>query len=228
MVEHSQNGIGCRDPLVQHQLKCNGIKTTIMVGDCGWYDIDKIGDPVKYNGLIQKIVFTEPHNVIYQKQVFTILDTITKLFPDAIKIYSQHSKENSKTKIYEKYARDIGFVIRRSSHDVKNIRFYKDCDLHIGYRVHGYIAFLRNRIPAILFMEDGRGVGQGNAFDNIGCINAFENNSEKVVPNMELSKILTKYIKYYRRTKFKDFYKALKTIDTNYENMRSFLIKSVE
>lgn len=228
--------IGCRDPLVKKQLVTNGVIKCKMVGDCVWYDIDMLGKPLKYDGTIKKVVFTEPHSSIYIKQGFEIIKTICYLFPNATKIYSQHSKENSTIKKFEKFAKESGFEIYKCSHDSKKLEFYKECDLHIGYRLHGYIAFLRNRIPAILFMEDGRGIGMSQGLKSVGCLPAFidsslinnpEQSNERV-PDMELSRKLEDCIKHHLGNDFKDYNEVIEIIDKTYKaSMKPFILRNI-
>jgi Polysaccharide pyruvyl transferase len=40
------------------------------------------------------------------------------------------------------------------------LTFYKDCDLHVGYRVHAHIYRTSLNLPTVLITEDGRGRGQ--------------------------------------------------------------------
>jgi hypothetical protein len=52
-----------------------------------------------------------------------------------------------------------GCRIVDAAFDTAKIRFYRDCDLHIGYRVHAHLHFLSMRKPSFLLQEDGRGIG---------------------------------------------------------------------
>jgi|AntRauTorckE6833_2_1112554.scaffolds.fasta_scaffold21676_2 hypothetical protein len=223
---NSNYGIGCRDNLVMKQLIRNNIKKVTMVGDCAWYDIKSIGKPLNFNKEIKRIVFTEPHSPVFLEQTKHIILTIQKMFPDAEKIYSLHSSDNYLTKQYEEIAKNNGFIIKKCSHEIDKLDYYKECDLHIGYRVHGYISFLRIRKPAILIMEDGRGVGQGDVLKT-GCINAFEEGHDDVVADMNLPEKLIKMINYHRETDFKDYNTTLNFIDKNYLVMRDFIKKSI-
>ena len=225
---HSPAGIGCRDPLVMKQFKYNGINNVEFVGDCAYYDIQMIHKPLKYNGTINTIVFTEPHMSIYKQQVYGIIDLIAKLFPKARKIYSLHSKLNGLRTMYSKYASKYDFEIIQSYSSNKKLDIYKNCDLHIGYRVHGYISFLRYRIPAVLLIEDSRGLGQSYSFNNIGCFKAFVVNSNKMIPDMNLPSKVEKYIKSCITTNFVDYNGAIDIIDNTYNNnMLPFIKKCV-
>ena len=57
-------------------------------------------------------------------------------------------------------AKTLGFRVLEASGDLSAIDFYRDADLHVGYRVHAHLMFLSHRRPSILINQDGRGVGQ--------------------------------------------------------------------
>jgi hypothetical protein len=54
----------------------------------------------------------------------------------------------------------LGFKVVDAAFDLERIAFYKDADLHVGYRVHAHLAFVSYRHPTLLISEDGRGLGQ--------------------------------------------------------------------
>jgi hypothetical protein len=54
----------------------------------------------------------------------------------------------------------LGFKVVDAAFDLQRIDFYKEADLHVGYRVHAHLAFLSYRRPSLLICEDGRGLGQ--------------------------------------------------------------------
>lgn len=148
----------CRDYYTCNILENNGIDNTLMTGDCAWYDLDSIGKNMKRSNKINKLVFTTPHNSLYTSQAKNIVKMLKDLFPDAEKYCSFHSVLDEKDKEIKEYARKNDFIIKKTSHEVDKLSFYEDCDLHVGYRLHGNIAFLRKRIPSVLLNEDGRGV----------------------------------------------------------------------
>lgn len=152
----------CREYLTCKILGEHGINNTVMVGDCGWYDLDTLGRDMKRPDQVRKLVFTTPHNSTYTRQATLLIDMLSVLFPDAEKycaLQSVLSDDDGHESFIVKYAVSKGFEIREASHSLEKIDFYQDCDLHVGYRCHGHIAFLRKRIPSILIHEDSRGVG---------------------------------------------------------------------
>ncbi len=185
IASHSPAGIGCRDPLVMKQLTHNGINNIKFVGDCAYYDPNMIHKPLKYSGSINTVVFTEPHNGIYEQQTYKIIDLIVKLFPKAKKLYSMHSIPNKFSVLYRKYTSARNFKIIQSYKN-KNLNIYKNCDLHIGYNVHEYIKFVRFSMPAILFIEDDKERGHTQSFNNTSCLEALIQNTNTMIPHIKL------------------------------------------
>lgn len=151
--------IACRDYYAARILQRHGIRNTVMVGDCAWYDIDSIGKEMKRPQSIEKLVFTTPHMKQYAQQAKGIVSMLAELFPSAERICSLHSVPRRADAELADHAREHGFMVKACSHDISNIGFYADSDLHVGYRLHGHIAHLRKRIPSVLLAEGGRGQG---------------------------------------------------------------------
>lgn len=64
---------------------------------------------------------------------------------------------------YAAFARNLGCRVEDVSYDLERIAFYGKCDLHVGYRLHGHLEFLSQRLPSVLLEEDGRGRGATEA-----------------------------------------------------------------
>ena len=113
-----------------------------------------------------------------------MLSMLANLFPDAKKICSFHrgvgatdsytaqadERRNRKT---ETIAKDHGFEILDLAFSPDKLSVYDDCDLHVGYRVHGHLYFLSRRKPSLLLEEDGRGYSLSRSLNHHG-IQAFE------------------------------------------------------
>ena len=235
----------CREDFTCKILENHKITNTKMGGDCAWYDLEKIGMKMKCPKKIRKIVFTTPYMAMYLEQAKSIIKMISENFPQAEKICSLHAGYNKiKTdKEIINYAKEKNFEIKDVSSDISKINFYKYCDLHIGYRCHGHIAFLRNRIPSILINEDGRGVGFSYAF-GIGGFNGFlrKNNiifklmrkflkgnfsSKQVIADPELDKKISQFIEYQQKICFSEYQKISDLIDQTYENVMKPFIQSL-
>ena len=81
------------------------------------------------------------------------MDMLIERYPDATLTCSFHSRLTDSDRQLRELAKDRGFEVVLASHDTKNIEFYNDCDLHVGYRLHGHISFLRRRLPSVLIGE---------------------------------------------------------------------------
>lgn len=161
------NEISVRTKWVGELLNNHGYKT-ILTGDPAWYDLDFIGTKFHKPHNINQLVFTPPHNELYFSQAKALLKKLTNMFPDAKKIISFHSALTT----LDKKIRDVGILenwkIKYTSHETINIEFYKESDLHVGYRKHGHLAHLRWRIPSIVLAEDSRSMGLIDTFETGG------------------------------------------------------------
>jgi len=191
----------CRDYYTCRVLEKHGISNAVMTGDPAWYDLDSMGKKMKRPRTIKKLVFTTPHGNQYTQQAKALIKMLSGLFPKAEKYCSLHSTMNEKDAHIAEYAAKNGFLIKKSSHDIENIEFYGDCDLHVGYRLHGHIAFLRKRIPSILLCEDGRGVGFSHTVGGIGCFEAFSRRLPDSISNV-LATLPVRGFQFVTRTLF--------------------------
>lgn len=147
-----------RDVFTKRILERHGIETT-LVGDLAWYHEEYLGEPMRTTRGINHVVMTTPHNAHYLDQAIGLMDMLVEEFPDSTLTCSFHSSLSSSDRVLRAEAEDRGFEIVLASHDTDNIEFYDDCDLHVGYRLHGHLSFLRRRLPSVLIAEDGRGIG---------------------------------------------------------------------
>lgn len=154
-----------RDIFTKRILERHGFNDVTLVGDLGWYHDDYLGEPMRAPDSIDHIVMTTPHNAHYLEQAEALMDMLISEFPDARITCSFHSSLSASDKEIRTRAKERGFDIVLASHDTDNINFYDDCDLHVGYRLHGHISFLRRRLPSVLIGEDGRGNGFNATLD---------------------------------------------------------------
>ncbi len=148
-----------RDVYTKNILQRHGFDDTVLVGDLGWYHYDYLGEQMRTPDSIDHIVMTTPHNGHYVGQAKQVMDMLIKEFPEATITCSFHSTLSQSDKQLRDAARARGIQTTLASHDTDNIEFYDNCDLHVGYRLHGHISFLRRRLPSVLIGEDGRGNG---------------------------------------------------------------------
>jgi len=152
------DGFTTRDMYTKRILEQHGFDAR-LVGDFGWYHDDYLGRNMRVPDSIDHVVMTTPHNSQYIEQAEEVMDIIVEQYPKATHTCSFHSVFSDSDKQLRAIAEDRGFKIVLASHDTSNIEFYDNCDLHIGYRLHGHISFLRRRLPSVLIGEDGRGNG---------------------------------------------------------------------
>lgn len=158
-ISRQVNKFACREYMTCRVLRNHGIDNAIMVGDCAWYDMSSLGRRMKRPNSIGKLVFTTPHRPAYLSQAKAIVRMLSELFPEAKKYCVLQSVPTGHESEIAEFSRTRGFQVRQASHHVENLSFYQSCDLHVGYRVHGHLAFLRLRNPSVLINEDGRGLG---------------------------------------------------------------------
>lgn len=183
----------CREYHACRVLERHGIHNTMMTGDPAWYDPDFFNLPQRRIEKVQKIVFSPPLSPFYQQQAKEVIGLLTALYPKAKRICAMHLADAwvnpfedrrpcndasmlesvaKKNAAIREFAKSSGFEVREVSGDVKNIEFYKQCDLHVGYECHAHLAFLRWRNPSVLIAEDARGVGFNYTL-GVGGFNGF-------------------------------------------------------
>lgn len=163
----------CRDDFTYKAFASHGIENCLLTGDCAWYDLPSLGRPMKQPDDVKRLVFTTPHDKLFKGQAKALASLLARRFPKAQRICVYHGVPLPHELEIGRRAKDYGFNSVYASHDVANIEFYKDCDLHIGYRLHAHLAFLRKRVPSILMCEDGRGLG-AIASLGIGGVRAWQ------------------------------------------------------
>ncbi len=163
----------CRDFLTKSVLRRNGIENVTVTGCPSWFDLDYIGKEFQAPKSFKKIVFTTPQKKIYFEQARNLMKGVKKIFPQAELYCVFHrgieadkfttEEEAERLKFLKKNAENLGYKVVDAAYDLSKIDFYRECDLHIGYRVHAHIRFLSLRKPSILVEEDSRGRGVNEA-----------------------------------------------------------------
>jgi hypothetical protein len=252
-ISNEVDFISCRDYLTKEVLKRNGINNVLMTGCPVWYDLASIGKKIKKPEKIKKVVFTPAQDSIYRDQTIKILYLLVNMFPDSELYCSFHrglkadefttkADENNVIAIKRK-ADELGYNVVDASYDLDRIKFYDDCDLHVGYRVHANLYFLSKRKPSFLLHEDGRGRGVSESL-NLRGIDAFERTSigymtdmlnipqiqglsikllRGVKPSNYAVEILNDYILEELENGFARFSGVDRVIDVHYEAMTNFI-----
>lgn len=172
VLEYPANSFPARTEWVKQVLSQNGYNA-VMTGDPAWYDPNYIGEPFHSPDSIDKLVFTTPHDDLYLEQAKRLIRQLTNEYQGARRIVSLHSAPTDLDRSLVDLAEDLSWEIQYNSHDTSNLEFYKESDIHIGYRKHGHLAHLRWRRPSIVLAEDSRAQGLTETLGT-GGFSAFE------------------------------------------------------
>jgi hypothetical protein len=172
-----------RDRLSQRVLERNGVPHPVMSGCPVWYDLDSIGRSFEAPQALSRIVFTPPEQPVFHPQSKDLLQALVRTFPDAEIVVAFHrgieadrftsEADAERLTAYAEFARALGCDVRDVSYDLERIAFYRDFDLHVGYRLHAHLCFMSYRKVSILLEEDGRGRGASEALATPG-VRAWE------------------------------------------------------
>jgi len=227
-IEDSFGKMSCRDNITDEILKQNGHQGSVMTGCPVWYrEIASL--KIKKPAEIKKIVFTTPASRKLTNQTKRIIDILRNRFKNAEIIVSFHRgifpdkhtgiRDSAAYLSMSMHSKLKKCSVKDVSYDLDKINFYKDADLHIGYRVHAHLFFLANGLPSILFSEDGRGLGMSKTFklpELYTYDSNFENDVEKHIQELQkdyfsLSNRNTKFI-IEKYDVMKEFLKNLKEL----------------
>ncbi|MGR5142807.1 polysaccharide pyruvyl transferase family protein [Photobacterium sp. DNB23_23_1] len=212
-ISNNYGLIPCRDEKIRVLMQEAGINSYYS-GDLVLFDPDVIGSQYKGCKNIKSVAISVQHKSKYTKQSIELLTLIRNYFSDDVKIYlTLHGAENAITRKLEKIAKSLNIDTVSLYGESKNLSFYDSIDLHIGYRLHGHIYFLRQRKPSILLVEDARAYGfsktSGTAY---GCFDAME---KLTVSEMATKKIIN-FLDLQIEDCFKSYMDVFNFIDDTY------------
>lgn len=215
-----------------------------MTGCPAWYDIEKIYKRLASVGLINKIIISDPADIMaFGNQSLELVRFMRKKFPNAEIEYVFHrgTKKDQYTNL--KIAGCIKLMTEKLSemnipyHDIafgyEGFSIYDNCDLHIGHRVHAHIYTLSQRRQSILLEEDSRGAGVNEALglwgikayyykpsSNASVITKVINKAVSITrPNKYALNSVNDYINYIVETKGDIFNVAFGIMEHHYEKM---------
>tara|TARA_R110001583_G_scaffold127562_1_gene279204 strand:+ start:7304 stop:9442 length:2139 start_codon:yes stop_codon:yes gene_type:complete len=207
--------IPCRDQLIVELLQRHDIPA-IYSGDLVLFDKDHLHTLFTPPNLVDTVAFSIQHHPKYDEQSFSILSLICNIFPTAKKIVTFHSKPSPSSSRIANFATVLGFEERHLYGDSENLDAYDDIDLHVGYRLHGHISFLRRRKPSILLVEDARSYGfSRTSGTSIGCFDALNEETEQ--PSQTVTDEVRVYINGQLTTQFEDYPPMFDFIDKTYD-----------
>jgi len=246
-----------RDYHTLNMLLSIGFDNYIMTGCPALYDLEHVKTNRILSKNLKKVAFSlgvslkESSRMFKQMQI-AILET-KRLFDDSKVDYEVVFHHGLGTSYMGAHGGNkllhnvqVKFVSWLESHDINYvdisgsaenlINYYKECDLHIGYRVHAHIFMSSISKPSVLLNEDGRGkalygVLGGLSFDAYtSCIkNKVVSALHKVglmYDNYQDSKYLP--LDLYNNIKYelslgKKFEQPLNNIELHYEQMYKFI-----
>lgn len=176
IIKHIHDNIevsSCRDIITKNILNRHGIKNVVMTGDPAWYDLQSIGKDYEPPAAISKIVISNPQVPQLYRQSIELLKLLHRVYPDAHIYYVFHRgieediftprKESEQLLSLANKVRKLGAEVIDTAFRPEAIEFYRQCDLHVGYRVHAHLYFLSIRKPSLLLQEDGRGMAMSKS-----------------------------------------------------------------
>lgn len=216
-VARRSGPLPCRDLLTVEMLKRNKIPA-FYCGDLALYDDTMIGTHFSPPTDIKSVVFTIQHKPKFAQQSFAMLDLIKSEFPKATLYVAHHSRINEYSRTISEYATKIGFVEKDLSGSAQNLDFYDEVDLHIGYRLHGHISFLRRRKPSCLLVEDSRSFGISST-GSLGLGAIFALHADAVTVDQDAPKRLIQFLRRQIALSFEDYREVFTFIDKTYGNI---------
>lgn len=161
------NKISCRDIYTENVLKGNGISCYGTTGDLGLFDTDFLGLPFKYPNKIKNIAVSMPHNKHHLSKAYEIAMNLKKRYSCNVKLVF-HGYFGKLGSLLPKDWLDNQIQIIDLAGGAEKLNYYDKIDLHVGFRLHAHIWFLRTRKPSLLIAEDGRGTGHLTTINGLG------------------------------------------------------------
>jgi len=155
LLNDKNSCVTARDILTSQFLKYNGLDVPVY-GDLALFSYRTIKKPLDCYK-IEKIAISLPHNINHYKEVDKLKDILQK---EGFKVIITTHQTLPEERLYKKYVNLSG--------DSSNLDYYKNIDMHVGFRLHAHKWFLKNRKPSFLIAEDGRGWGHLLTFEGLG------------------------------------------------------------
>lgn len=255
----SQSGLplSVRDYQSQSVLQNKGFENVLMTGCPAYYELNEIDTLPKSVCELKNIAFSLGVSFIdspsmeslMKEQILCLQERYTDksfkvVFHHSLDLDKFMSNHGSTRKHISSHLRFKSWLDKNGveSVDISGsaenlINFYRDIDLHIGYRVHAHIFLNSIGKLSILISEDGRAKGSASAIGGLvidGYLDFKSNNLAKV-----LNKIFSSYDRYVSnfnsiqdiefmlshelRSKYQRSNKAGMAIRENYKMMKEFV-----
>ncbi|MCM5679010.1 polysaccharide pyruvyl transferase family protein [Schlegelella sp. S2-27] len=204
----------CRDASIVRILENNGI-AAVYSGDLALFDETLVGKEFTGSAEPSSIVVTIGHHPKYAHQSLRLMHLLKEHFKDAKLYVAFHSRPNGHSLQLAAQATRLGFSELHLYGSVDNLNIYDSIDFHIGYRLHGHVAFLRRRKPSVLLMEDVRSYGFASTPGmEVGCIQAFVQDS--LEPEEKAAEAAIGFARDQLRENFLGYARCFASIDRTY------------
>lgn len=222
LVNQKKISIGVRDIYSKELLDLKGYTKNYITGCPAWYDLVYLNNNFSEGFNHDSIVFTPAQNPKFKNLVFNTLLFLKDRFKSAKIVVSFHRGIDKKDRFSSQieidnnleiaeFSKKIGFDVVDTSYDLNKIEFYKDIDLHIGFRVHAHINFISMKKKSILINEDIRGQGANLTLKTTG-IDAFLVKSKFIFLRKNDNRLFSKIDKILNYRVKKDIDNELNTI----------------
>jgi hypothetical protein len=171
-IIHSRIGwSGVRDDLSLALLASLDVGDVRRTGCVAWYDLRSLGVPFARQARVRRVVVTPPTKAGKGRlrEVAGVLRLIRARYRQAERWCVFHrgmraefggETSTAQRRATAAIARALGYRVVDASRSLDVLDAYRECDLHVGYRVHAHLCLLSYRRPSLLLIEDGRGEGQ--------------------------------------------------------------------
>ena len=206
----------CRDNLICEMLNRSGVAAAYS-GDLALYHDEVIGSRFDPPSNVKNIAVTIQHKRKFLGQSKKLFNLLRRDFSQAELYVVHHSTPTEISQEVADYAKSLGFKEVDLSGSVEKLKFYDSINLHIGYRLHGHIAFLRRRKPSVLIIEDARsfGISQSGAM-NIGTFSGVLGDGSTV--DTDAPGKAVKFLRLQSMRGFSQYNKVYSFIDQSYKN----------
>lgn len=245
-----------RDYHTLNALRFNNCDNVLMTGCPAYYDQKHINTEF-IPKVVNKVAFSLGVSFIESPSMFKLMKenilACQDLFIDKeFEVVFHHSLDREKfSKAYKSASNHVKkhneFADWLESKKIKYkdisgsaenlMNYYRNVDLHIGYRVHAHIFMNSIAQKSILISEDGRAKGVKGAISGVVLDGYFDFKSgfvskvlnrllptyDRFTPNTFLTKELLEEVKYEERIDFARFKNSRGRIDSNYKIMHQFL-----
>ena len=162
-----------RDEVTRGILHRHGIENVVMTSCPVLFDVPSLGKPFATPTAIRRIVFTTNQHGDFNPQCITAMRRVRALFPSAEFLVSFHRgvepdalttwRAARAMRQLRRVAARLGAEVLDAAYSTAVTERYRQCDLHVGFRLHAHVFFLSLRKPTFLLHEDGRGVAFSEA-----------------------------------------------------------------